>query len=232
MLGQDDAGPVGLHLRDLAALRAFAARWVPPARASIEPGADELAMALVGAALARQAEARAARAGDLLARRRRERSTTRSSSPRSRPPSPTWSAPAAALLRRARRRRERGDRHRPVRQRAGHERSTTRSRFVAAIGSRRARRPAPRRAPPLAAVADLTFLASEDYAQQRRLTEALIARGLAGRVGAFASWNTTANTVGTALPEAIAVLAGRKLGTYDARAHATFTLRNSRACRS
>ncbi|MDB5026853.1 MAG: hypothetical protein JWO66_542, partial [Candidatus Eremiobacteraeota bacterium] len=55
VLGQDDAGPVGLHLRDLAALRAFAAKWVPPGRASIEPGADELAMVLVAAALAREA---------------------------------------------------------------------------------------------------------------------------------------------------------------------------------
>jgi hypothetical protein len=69
----------------------------------------------------------------------------------------------------------------------------------------------------------LSFLAPNDYAAQRRLTQELVARGLAGRVDAFASWNTVANTVGTALPEAIAVRAGRLLGTYDARAHATFT---------
>ncbi|MDQ6942468.1 MAG: DUF4127 family protein, partial [Candidatus Eremiobacteraeota bacterium] len=42
VLGQDDAGPVGLHLHDLASLRAFAAAWLAPSRASIEPGADEL----------------------------------------------------------------------------------------------------------------------------------------------------------------------------------------------
>jgi len=42
-------------LRDLAALRAFAAHWLPPSRASIEPGADELGMVLVAAALARAA---------------------------------------------------------------------------------------------------------------------------------------------------------------------------------
>ena len=35
VLGQDDAGPVGLHLRDLAALRSFAGRWLSPERASI-----------------------------------------------------------------------------------------------------------------------------------------------------------------------------------------------------
>jgi hypothetical protein len=73
-------------------------------------------------------------------------------------------------------------------------------------------------------VADLSFLADADPAQQRQLTEDLIARDAAGRIDAFASWNTVANTVGTALPEAIAVLAGKRLGTYDRRMHATFTL--------
>ncbi|MDB5027096.1 MAG: hypothetical protein JWO66_785, partial [Candidatus Eremiobacteraeota bacterium] len=77
---------------------------------------------------------------------------------------------------------------------------------------------------PLAAIADLTFLATNDYAQQRQLTDELIARGIAGQVASFASWNTVANTVGTALPEAIAVMAGRLFATYDRRAHATFTL--------
>jgi hypothetical protein len=77
---------------------------------------------------------------------------------------------------------------------------------------------------PVTAVADLSFLATNDYAQHRRLTDELIARRIAGRIDAFASWNTVANTIGTALPEAVAVVAGRRLGTYDARAHATFTL--------
>jgi len=72
-------------------------------------------------------------------------------------------------------------------------------------------------------VADLSFLAANDYAGQRRLMQDLVIRRLAGRVDAFASWNTVANTVGTALPEAIAVRAGRLMGTYDARANATFT---------
>ena len=76
----------------------------------------------------------------------------------------------------------------------------------------------------MTAVADLSFLATNDYAQHRRLTDELIARRIAGRIDAFASWNTVANTIGTALPEAVAVVAGRRLGTYDARAHATFTL--------
>jgi hypothetical protein len=77
---------------------------------------------------------------------------------------------------------------------------------------------------PLAAIADLSFLATDDYAGQRRLTEDLIKRGIAGSVASFASWNTVANTVGTALPEAVAVMAGIRFRTYDPRAHATFTL--------
>jgi hypothetical protein len=74
------------------------------------------------------------------------------------------------------------------------------------------------------AVADLTFLSGEPGDEQRELTDALIARGVAGKIDAFASWNTDANTVGTALPEAIATGAGRRAGTYDARSHAQFML--------
>jgi hypothetical protein len=45
---------------------------------------------------------------------------------------------------------------------------------------------------------------------------------LASRLDAYSSWNTNANTVGTALAEAIAAGAGRRLHTYDALAHRTF----------
>jgi hypothetical protein len=76
----------------------------------------------------------------------------------------------------------------------------------------------------LAAIADLTFLATDDYAQQRGLVDELVARHIAGSLAAFASWNTTANTLGTTIPEAIAVAVGRRMGTYDARAHAQFML--------
>jgi hypothetical protein len=79
---------------------------------------------------------------------------------------------------------------------------------------------------PRPAVADLTFLKSDDkdFAQQRALVEAMIARGIAGKIDAFASWNTTANTVGTAVPAAIAALAGRAMHSFDPVRHAQFML--------
>jgi hypothetical protein len=210
VLGQDDAGPVGLHLRDLAALRAFERRWLPPRRASIEPGADELGMVLIGAALAREA--------GVVPRVRVVYSRPDGGSVQD----PIEFAPIATTI---------GDligtcggvatsgedAQIDLFVRVPQTGDAQESAFVDAIAhdvetSR------------LAAVADLSFLGDQPYPVQRRLTEDLIARGIAARVAAFASWNTTANTVGTALPEAIAVLAGQRTHTYDARMHATFTL--------
>ena len=71
------------------------------------------------------------------------------------------------------------------------------------------------------ALADLSFLHS--YADQAAFARAILDSGLAARLDAYASWNTDANTVGTALAEAIAAGAGRRAGTYDALAHRTFT---------
>ncbi|HTW83282.1 MAG TPA: DUF4127 family protein [Candidatus Sulfotelmatobacter sp.] len=214
VLGQDDAGPVGLHLRDLAALRAYAARWVPPGRAAIEPGADELGMALLAAALARQAAfvprvrviysradgggvndpiefaPVATSIGSLI----RTCGAVEVDAP---------DAPADVELFVKVPATGEADEHAFV-DRIAHD--------ATAAGA------------PLAALADLSFLVADDYAQQRQLMRDLIARGVAGRVGAFASWNTVANTVGTTLPEAIAVLAGKRMGTYDPTAHARFTL--------
>ncbi len=211
VLGQDDAGPVGLHVRDLVALHAFAARWVAPERASIEPGADELAMVLVAAALAR--------AADVVPRVHVVYSRAGAAEMND----PIEFAPIATTI---------GD---IVRSCGGVESGDgehadielfvrvpgTTDAEEAAFSAAIARRA---RAGSLAAVADLSFLDAGDVAGQRRLTDDLIAQDVAGRVASFASWNTTANTVGTALPEAIAALAGVRLGTYDARAHATFTL--------
>jgi len=60
--------------------------------------------------------------------------------------------------------------------------------------------------------------------EQRALVEAMIARGIAGKIDAFASWNTTANTIGTAVPAAIATLVGRATHGYDPVMHAQFML--------
>jgi hypothetical protein len=218
VLGQDDAGPVGLHLRDLAALRAFAARWVPPARASIEPGADELAMVLVGAALAREAR--------VLPRVRVIYSRADGASVND----PLEFAPIATTIADIVRscgavEVAAGDRFDvELFVRVPNTSPTDETTFADAIAREATGTGNKQPRPAITAVADLSFLATNDYAQQRQLTEDLIARRVAARIDAFASWNTVANTVGTALPEAIAVLAGRKLGTYDARAHATFTL--------
>jgi len=219
VLGQDDAGPVGLHLRDLAALRAFAGAWLPPSRASIEPGADELAMALLSAALAREAA--------IVPRVRVMYSRPDGGSVND----PLEFAPIATtiadLIRTCGARTtadgERADIDLFVRV-AGTS-AVDEATFVQRIELPYVRPSASdgTRAP-VTAVADLSFLATNDYAQHRKLTADLVAHHIAGRIDSFASWNTVANTIGTALPEAVAVVAGRRLGTYDARAHARFTL--------
>ncbi|MBV9263451.1 MAG: DUF4127 family protein, partial [Candidatus Eremiobacteraeota bacterium] len=71
------------------------------------------------------------------------------------------------------------------------------------------------------ALADLSYLQS--YSQQAAFAQRILASGLAARLDAYSSWNTNANTVGTALAEAIAAGAGRRLGTYDDLAHRTYT---------
>jgi hypothetical protein len=214
VIGQDDAGPVGLHLRDIAALRAFASRWVAPGDAAIEPGADELGMILTGAELAREAH--------VVPRIRVRYSRTDGG----RVQDPLEFAPIDTTIGDIIRacgavRVSDDDAHADIdlfvrvpSTAADDERA-----FVAAIG-------AATRDPhlPRPAVADVTFLASNDMVQQRTLVEEMIDAGIAGKIDAFASWNTTANTIGTAVPEAIATLVGRRTNGYDDRAHAQFLL--------
>ena len=215
VIGQDDAGPVGLHLRDLEALRAFAGRWLPPARAAIEPGADELGMILTGAEIAREAH--------VVPRIRVRYSRAGGGSVQD----PLEFAPIDATI---------GDIIRAcgaVRVpdgvpgadidlfvRVPETNVADEGTFVDAIAAETvdgAKLPRP-------AVADLTFLASDDIVQQRALVEAMIARGIAGKIDAFASWNTTANTIGTAVPTAIATLVGRATHDFDPVMHAQFML--------
>jgi hypothetical protein len=215
VIGQDDAGPVGLHLRDLAALRAFAGRWLAPERAAIEPGADELAMILTGAELARQAR--------LVPRVRVRYSRTGGGSVQD----PLEFAPIDTTIGdiiracggvRAADADARADIDLFVRvpqTSAADERAFVDA--IAAAASEGSKLPRP-------AVADLTFLAQDNLDEQRALVEDLIARGIAGKIDSFASWNTTANTIGTALPVAIATLAGRTTGSFDPVMHAQFML--------
>jgi len=209
VLGQDDAGPVGLHVRDVAALESDARALGLNERASIEPGADELGMLLLARAFARNAgwEPRVrvvysrAGAGQLV--------------------DPLEFVPLDTTIRRiivacGARRVDAGPditlfvkvpETNDADERAFEDALADRANAGAGV-----------------AVADLTFLRGGPGDEQRELTEALIARGIAGRVDGFASWNTDANTVGTALPAAIAAGAGRRTGRFDARAKAQFLL--------
>jgi hypothetical protein len=209
VIGQDDAGPQGLHVRDVAALEAQRKRFGLEAIASIEPGADELGMVVLANALLHDARwTPAIRV--------------------------TYSRPDGGSL-------QDQLEYVPI--------DVTIGRIIAASGARRTgdspdielfvRVPGTNDADEAAfeeaiahrtgtgasvAVADLTFLEGEPGPQQRALTESLIRSHLAGRIDAFASWNTTANTIGTAIPEAIAAGVGRRNGGYDRRTHAEFLL--------
>lgn len=210
VLGQDDAGPQGLHLRDVAALTADVARYDLAGRASIEPGADELGMVLLAQAFARAVGWRP------VVRVVYSRSDGASVNDRLEyvPIDATISRLIAAC----------GGRRNDV--------AADMTLFVRVAGTSDADESAFADAIAAAvtaklsvAVADLTFLnGASPSAEQQALTKSLIDRGLAGKLDAFASWNTTANTVGTALAAAIAVGAGKRSGRYDARAHAQFML--------
>ncbi len=206
VLGQDDAGPVGLHVRDVALLQSELVAQSLSERASIEPGADELGMALVAHALAR-----AAHWTPRIAVR--------------------YSTPSGASY-------QDKIEYAPI--------STAIDALVGVCGGVRddaapdivlyVRVPGTTAALDDAlsaqmqadsqtrsvALADLSYLTS--YDDQARFAQRLLASGLASRLDAYSSWNTNANTVGTALAEAIAAGAGRRLHTYDALAHRTFTL--------
>jgi len=205
-IGQDDAGPVGLHVKEVRALQSIVTASAAGDRTSIEPGADELGMALVAHAIAREA-----------------RWTPRIGVTYSRPDGasvqdPLEFAPIDAAIGSLIRLcgGERDDAHpeivlavRVPNTNAGADRT-----FTAQIASDAASGES-------VALADLSFL--ESYEAQGAFAKSILESGLASRLDAYASWNTNANTVGTALAEAIAAGAGRRLGTYNALAHRTFT---------
>jgi hypothetical protein len=206
VLGQDDAGPVGLHVREVAALQAVVRSDSLDDRVSIEPGADELGMALVAQALAR-----------------RTHWTPRVSVAYSTPTGATFQDPLEfapisnaidGLIRLC------GGVHDDATPdivlyvRVPGTNEAQDATFMAAMSADASRGRQ-------VALADLSFLQS--YAEQAAFAQTILQSGLAARLDAYASWNTNANTVGTALAEAVAAGAGRKIGTYDALAHRTFT---------
>jgi len=214
VLGQDDAGTVGLHVRDLAALRAAAA-GLPPQRARIEPGADELALILTGAALAQTAHVvprirvRYSRAGGGDVQ-----------DPLEFAPIDTTIGDVIAACGALRAPADDSGADIDLFVRVPATAAADEAAFEDAIAAATV----PGANLPRPAVADLTFLAAGDLPQQRALVEALIARGIAGKIDAFASWNTTANTVGTTVPVAIATLVGRQSGGFNPLAHAQLML--------
>lgn len=207
VLGQDDAGPAGLHIPEIAALRSYATDAMPYGRWAIEPGTDELGMVLVAAALVREA--------GIVPRVRVVYSRPDGGSVQD----PLEFAPIETTISDVIR--SCGGIEAPpgapadvnLFVRVPDTNDTDEAAFVNAISSD----------PERSAVADLSFLDATDPAEQRRLMDELIEHRVAGLVDAFASWNTTANTIGTAIPEAFAVLAGKRFNKYDARMHLTFT---------
>lgn len=206
VLGQDDAKPFGLHIKELHALETFAAADGTSTRVAIEPGADELGMVLVARALARHAGWQ-------------PRIAVRYSTPRGASyQDPLEFAPIAVTIEH-------------LIQLCGGVRDDAHPDITLVVrvpntgaaldNALLARMQALERAGTPVAFADLSFEGS--YEQQGAFAQRLLASGVASRLDAYASWNTAANTVGTALAEAIAAGAGRRNGTYDALAHRTFT---------
>ena len=208
VLGQDDAGKVGLHVSDVQALRNAAARFGLGPRVSIEPGADELGMALIANAFARSVH------------------WTPSIAVRySRADGPSYNDPLefapigstiGSLIDVCGGRQVKRDADIEMFVRVPNTGTSDETAFHAAIAAALA-------AGQSVAVVDLSFL-HEKSDEDARTTQFLISAGIAGKIDAFASWNTAANSTGTALAEAIAVGAGRRAHTYSARAHAQFML--------
>jgi Protein of unknown function (DUF4127) len=208
VIGQDDAGPVGLHVKDVRALKQAVADLGIADRASIEPGADELGIVLVARALAQRigwtprVAVRYSRPNGALTQ------------------DPLEYAPVHvtidALVRRCGGVRD--------------DRRPDLTLYVRVPGTSRAQddrlldalRSDVQRGHSVALV-DLTFLTGS-YAAQATFTRRLIAAGLAAKLDAYSAWNTTANSAGIALGEIVATGVGRRTGRYDPRAHAAFML--------
>jgi hypothetical protein len=206
VLGQDDAKPYGLHVPEVQALQAFLDANDLAPRVSIEPGADELGMALVAHALTRQAQWQPRIAVHFSTPEGAQYQDPLEFTPIGSTIDHLIalcggindsSAPDIALY-----------------VRVPGTSSALDDAFLAAIRS-------DLDAGRSVAVADLSY--EKSYDDQKVFANRLLDTGLASRLDAYSAWNTDANTVGTALAEAIAAGVGRKLHTYNALAHRTFT---------
>lgn len=208
VLGQDDAGPVGLHVKDVHALQTVVQEQHLENRVAIEPGADELGMAMVAQALARSISW-----------------TPRVAVHYSTPQGASYNDPLEyapidvaidGLIRLCGAVRDDGaasDINLYVR--VPDTGAALDSALLSSIQNDEA-------AHKSVAFADLTFL-KNTFAGQARFAEMLLASGAASKLDAYSSWNTNANTIGTAVAEAVAAGVGRRAGTYDALAHKEFT---------
>lgn len=208
VLGQDDAGPVGLHVKDVQALQAAVRDLGIADRASIEPGADELGLVLVANAIARSVGWTPHVA---VVYSRPDGGQTQD---------PLEYAPIdvtiGALIRLAGGVRDDAHPDLTLYVRVPHATAAQDAQMLRDLQMQIA-------AGRSAAVVDLTYLTYK-YESQAAFVRALIAAGIAGKIDAYSAWNTDANSVGIALGEAIAVGAGRRSARYDPIAHAEFML--------
>src|SRR5579875_3888634 len=194
VLGQDDAGPVGLHIPDVQALQGAVARLGIADRASIEPGADELGLVLVAHAMAHAAGWT-------------PRVAVRYSMPDGGDvQDPLEFAPISsacdALIRLAGAVRNELDPDIILYVRVPNTDGIHDAALLHELSAETA-------AGKSVALVDLSFL-SGSYEPQARFVRRLIRAGVAAKLDAYASWNTNANSTGIALAEAIAAGVGRR----------------------
>jgi Protein of unknown function (DUF4127) len=207
VLGQDDAGPFGLHIKDVRALTEDVAKNNLGERVAIEPGADELGMAMVAHALAREVS--------WLPRVAVRYSIGGGGSYND----PLEYAPIDVaingLIRLCGGVRDDQVADIDLYVRVPGTSAADDATLLAAMQADEA-------AGKSVAFADLTFL-QNTFTEQAAFAQALLADGIASKLDAYSSWNTNANTVGTAVAEAVAAGAGRRGRTYNALAHKEFT---------
>lgn len=207
VLGQDDAGPVGLHVKEVHALQAVVQQRALTDRVAIEPGADELGMAMVSQALARGIGW-----------------TPHVAVRYSMPDGGSYNDPLEfapisvaidSLVRLCGGVLDDASPDITLYVRVPKTDASHDAELTSAISADEA-------AGKSVAFADLTFL-EDRFDHQATFASTLLQNGLASKLDAYSSWNTNANTVGTAIAEAVAANVGRHSHTYNALAHKEFT---------